>query len=158
MTFDKTRRKRSGMILITVGVTAFLCILFFLIFGSELLLNPNRGFEPQQTMVQKNINESISIPGFEDMRIPAGKTSVPVYLYNPEDNKCYFEISIILSGTNDEIYKSKLVSPGGKLYQIELKRALEKGSYDAVVHYNTYTLEDYTATNGANVPFKLIVE
>jgi len=159
MTFNKAKRKKTGMIFITVGITALSCVILFLLFGNTLLLNTtNREFEPEQTTAQQNVNESISIPGFETMTIPAGETSVSAYFYNPENNNCYFEISIILSDMGEEIYKSKLVSPGQKLYQIELSEALEKGIYDAMIHYSAYALSDYSDMNGANVPFTLIVE
>lgn len=159
MVFSKLNGKKIGLVLVTIGGTMLLCIIFFLVFGSGLLLNPGRDMEPHQTLApQQDIDDSISIPGFEDMKIPAGKTSVSTYLYNPEDNKCYFEISILLTDTNEEIYKSKLVSPGQKLYQIELTKALEKGQYDAILHYSTFSLENQADLNGANVPFKLIVE
>jgi hypothetical protein len=156
--FDKPKRKKAGIILVTIGITALLCIIFFLVFGSKLLLNPGKEFETIQTIGQKTMeNESISIPGFESMTIPAGKTLVSANLYNPESNACYFEISIILKSTEEEIYKSKLISPGNHLYQIELSKPLQKGTYDAIVHYDTFTLDGQTPLNGANVPFKLIV-
>ncbi|MDR1914567.1 MAG: hypothetical protein LBQ68_08830 [Clostridiales bacterium] len=160
--FNSLKRKKTGIVFITIGVTALICVILFLIFGSKLLLNPNREFEPEQisdtSTPLQGPNNSITIPGFETLTIPAGKTSVSAYLYNPEENICYFEISILLTDTNTEIYKSKLVSPGQKLYQIELNQALKKGTYDAVVHYSTYALSDYADMNGANVPFTLIVE
>lgn len=175
MTFDKTTRKLMEAVFVGAGVTLLLCLGFFLIFGNAFqntqaplpafLLSENepgleqeREFEKQQTFTQQNASESIAIPGFEKMKIPAGQTTVPAYLYNPENNKCYFEIALLLADSKEEIYKSKLVRPGQKLYEIELNRAMEKGDYDAVVHYSTYALADYADMNGANVPFTLSVE
>jgi hypothetical protein len=155
---NHTTRKRIGIILIAVGVTALLCCGLFLLFGGKLLINPGQEIEPwQDPFEQISVNESISIPGFESMAIPAGKTTVPATFYNPEENKCYFEISIVLSDTKEEIYKSKLIEPGNRLYQITLNRALARGDYDAVIHYNAYTLTDQQDLNGANVPFTLVV-
>ena len=162
MAFTKQKRKITGIILITVGVTALLCIGCFMAFGGDLLVNqPSvlEELEPEQVPLAgpAKAGESISIPGFERMTIPAGEKTVPATLYNPEGNECYFKISIILSASSEEIYASKLISPGQRLYQIELSRALEAGTYSAVLHYNAYTLTDQKDLNGANVPFELVV-
>lgn len=159
MTRDK--RKRLGIILTIAGATALLLTLFFIFFGSKLILNPEHEFEPEQSVVQSLQQldfDSISIPGKESMKIQAEEKSVSVDLYNPEDNKCYFEISILLEdGT--ELYKSKLVKPGQNIYKINLNKELAKGTYNATIHYSTYTMDgNYTPLNGANVPVKLIAE
>lgn len=159
MTRDK--RKRLGIILTIAGATALLITLFFIFFGSNLVLNPNYEFEPEQSVIQSSQQldfDSISIPGKESMEIQANTKSVSVDLYNPEDNKCYFEISILLEdGT--ELYKSKLVKPGQNIYKINLNKELSKGAYNATIHYSTYTMDgNYTPLNGANVPIKLIAE
>lgn len=159
MTLDK--RKRLGIILTIAGATALLVTLFFIFFGSKLLLNPEHEFEPEQSVVQSSQQlgfDSISIPGKESMKIQANAKSVSVDLYNPENNKCYFEISILLEdGT--ELYKSKLVKPGQNIYKINLNKELAKGTYNATIHYSTYTMDgNYTPLNGANVPVKLIAE
>lgn len=112
----------------------------------------------QQAPVSSMVDQStISIPGMESMTIPADTETVSVRLYNPEENPCYFEISITLEdGT--ELYRSKLVSPGQELYEITLNQPLEAGEYSAVLHYSTYSMdESYTPMNGASVPFTLYV-
>lgn len=159
MTRDK--RKRLGIILTIAGATALLVVVFFIFFGSSLVLNPEYEFEPEQSVLQSSQQldfDSISIPGKESIKIQAEEKSVSVDLYNPEDNKCYFEISILLEdGT--ELYKSKLVKPGQNIYKIDLNKELAKGTYDATIHYSTYTMDgNYTPLNGANVPTKLIAE
>lgn len=101
----------------------------------------------------------IEIPGYSEIVIPAGQTTVDVNFYNPETNNVYFEINLILAETEEEIYKSKLLSPGQHLYEIELERALESGQYDMVITYNTYSIdEEYTPKNGATVNCVLVVE
>lgn len=159
MTRDK--RKQLGIILAIAGATELLVTIFFIFFGSKLILNPEYEFEPEQSVVQSSQQldfDSISIPGKESIKIQANAKSVAVDLYNPENNKCYFEISILLEdGT--ELYKSKLVKPGQNIYKINLNKELAKGTYNATIHYRTYTMDgNYTPLNGANVPVKLIAE
>lgn len=158
--FDKDKRKRVGITMIISGGVSLLLILFFIFFGANLLLKPEYRFEEDQsvTTAEKTESDKITIPGFESMTIKAGETKATTHLYNPEDNNCYFEISIILKNSESEIYQSKLIKPGQNLYEIELDRAMSKGTYDAVLHYNTYTTDgSYTPLNGANVPFELVV-
>ena len=100
----------------------------------------------------------ITIPGFDNWTIPTNETLVNCDFYNPDGNSCYFEISIRLSETGTEIYHSRLLRPGQHLYDIELLSPVPAGSYDAVIHYSTYAIEDNSPMNGADVPFRLIAE
>lgn len=153
-----SKKQKIALTAAIIAAVAVVAVILFVIFGSQPTADPNREFEPGQTAGQnKTMADMLSIPGFESMTIEAGQTTVGTKLYNPEDNNCYFEISIVLADTDEEIYKSKLVSPGQTLYEIDLTRALDKGVYEAVVHYSTYALEDYADMNGANVPFELVV-
>lgn len=158
---DAKKRKKLGTVLIVVGVTALICMIFFLIFGGKLLLNPKYQLEPEQNepTVSAASSDSISIPGMESMKIQANSKNITVDLYNPDTNNCYFEISILLDNGEQEIYKSALMKPGQHLYEIEISKALSAGTYEAVLHYNTYSTDgSYTPQNGANVPFTLIAE
>lgn len=160
--FDKEKRKRIGILLIVAGGTALLLTLLFIFFGAKLLLAPGYQFEDDQTLpTVEQLDEAgkITIPGFESMTVKANETKVKTHLYNPESNDCYFEISIRLKNSGSEIYKSKLIKPGQNLYDIELNRGISKGTYDAVLHYSTYTTDgNYSPLNGANIPFELVVE
>lgn len=161
---NKEKRRNIGIILIVAGAAALLVILFFIFFGSKLFLNPSYEFEEDQIAIEtvETVNlsgDSISIPGVDSMTIEAETKKVSVNIYNPENNNCYFEVSIILEDGDKEIYKSKLIKPGQRLYEIELNQQIEKGTYNATLHYNTYTIDgNYTPLNGANIPFKLIAE
>lgn len=211
MNYKKT--KRVGEELIVIGITILLCTLFFIFFGTRLLIDTayltdappadiqsvsdsaddntvDNNTEEKTTASKSAVNNdsknasvsieedttkkmqeeqtksttaaqqaSISIPGVKSIKIPQGSQTANVDLYNPARNNCYFEISIVLKDGNKEIYKSDLVRPGQHIYQIELSQSLKKGEYAAVLHYDTYAMDDnYTELNGANVEFTLIVE
>ena len=56
-------------------------------------------------------NQSISIPGMNGIYLKANQTKQTVDFFNPEENQCYFIISLYLSdGTL--IYKSDYIEPG----------------------------------------------
>jgi hypothetical protein len=215
LNYKKT--KRVGEELIVIGITILLCTLFFIFFGTRLLIDTayledtpqndttsvsdsentdntdnTDNIEEETTTMSSVANDdnsksisvsieeesttkkmqeaqtkstttiqqaSISIPGVKSMKISKDSKTASVDLYNPSKNNCYFEISIILKDSNKQIYKSNLVRPGQHIYQIDLSQTLPKGEYTAVLHYDTYAMDDnYTELNGANVEFTLIVE
>lgn len=100
----------------------------------------------------------IKIPGYDSITIRADRTDATVSLVNPENNPCYFEVSIILENTGEVIYKSKKIKPGYAVKQITLNHSLPMGVYDAKVHYDTFSLTDQKPLNGAEVKVKLIAQ
>ncbi|MBE6677934.1 MAG: hypothetical protein E7597_03970 [Ruminococcaceae bacterium] len=100
--------------------------------------------------------DSISIPGFEKMTIPANQKTVPCDIFNPEYNPCYFVAVITLDG-GAEIYRSGLIAPGKAIYQLTLAAPLDKGEYPATLTYYCYSLNDKTELNGATTHFILEV-
>lgn len=147
----------AGYTLIVAGITALICILIFVLLGYHFILKPNIEFEADQTPNTPSAEaDKISIPGFEAWTVDADKTEASANFYNPEKNTCYFVISVILDDTGETIYQSKYIKPGQHLYHVELTRALAAGTYRATLHYNTYSANDLSPMNGADVPFTLI--
>lgn len=159
MTMNKTKKKTmAGYMLIVAGITALICVLLFLCLGYHFFLKPEIEFEADQTKNQTEMQtDNIAIPGFETWTIDAGQTKVSTNFYNPEENTCYFVLSVILDDTGETIYESKYLKPGQHLYEVELEKALKVGTYQATLHYSTYSMLDYTPLNGADVPFSLVV-
>lgn len=148
----------AGYTLIVAGITAIICILVFVFLGYHFILKPSIEFEADQTLNQTvTETDTISIPGFETWTIDAGETKVSTNFYNPEKNTCYFVISVILDDTGETVYESKYIKPGQHLYEVELIKALEAGTYKATLHYSTYSMTDLAPMNGADVPFELVV-
>lgn len=90
----------------------------------------------------------IKIPGFTDLRFKAEELEQAVDFYNPEENKCYFQISIYLS---DEtlIYQSDLITPSETLNKISLLMPLEHGIYrNCILRVDCFSLDDNTPLNG----------
>ena len=80
-----------------------------------------------------------------------------VNLYNPQGNPCYFVISLVLDD-GMVLYQSKMIEPGKALYGITLSRPLAAGEYEAMIMYETYSLDALKPMNGANVKFTLIAK
>ena len=117
------------------------------------------GFEDDQSDVVKKSSSGISIPGWKEITIDAGTTEVYVDFYNPQSNegKVHMTFELKLAGTGEVLYTSRLVRAGDHIKQITLTRALDRGTYDAVLHVQPYTADEtMTPTNNADINLKLI--
>jgi hypothetical protein len=104
-----------------------------------------------------SFGESIEIPGFDQIPLRAGSKTCRIQLYNPENNPCYFRFSIVLDAGGEVLYESGLVSPGFSVDEQELKHGLAAGEYAAHIAVSTYSLEDKSPMNGANVATRIVV-
>lgn len=93
--------------------------------------------------------KSVKIPGYSTIKIPSGTKNVQITLGNPEGNQCYFKFELVVNG--ESLYKSDFVQAGYAVKNIELEKALEKGSYDAVIKITPYSLDKQSQYAGANV-------
>lgn len=106
---------------------------------------------------QKN-TDTIDIPGFDVMNLKAGTTEQSVNLYNPEQNSCYFKMSIILED-NTLLWESNLVEPGKAIYSLTLNQILSTGTYEnCILKYECFAMdEEQTPLNGSEIEFTLNV-
>ena len=111
----------------------------------------------QSTYTGKKNTDTIDIPGFDAITLKAGATTQAVNLYNPEQNTCYFRITLLLAdGT--QLWQSKMIAPGNGLHEIELTQALAEGEYqDAVLKYECFSMDDQTQLNGSDIKLTLKV-
>lgn len=75
----------------------------------------------------KNEN-NITIPAVTGLNMVAGQIQQTVDFYNPETNRCYFQISLYLSD-DTLLYKSDYIEPSEHILDIALNQFLEKGLY-----------------------------
>lgn len=102
--------------------------------------------------------DSIAIPGYPKMYLPAGQTDVDVAFSNPEGNPCYFEFELVLKDTEEVLYASKQVPPGEAITKATMSRALDAGEYPAVIKISTAHIVTQETMNGANVETTLVVQ
>ena len=78
-------------------------------------------------------------------------------LYNPENNACYFRISLLLDG--EALWRSDLLAPGQTAPKQTLSRALAAGEYSAVLKYECFADEAETVPlNGSEIALTLRVQ
>lgn len=107
---------------------------------------------------EKN-DDSIAIPGYEGLTLKAGSKKQDLCLPNPEQNTCYFQITLFLEdGTL--LWQSELIEPGETSKPIVLEKELEEGTYPkAVLHYSCFEMnEELTSLNGAEIKVTLRVK
>ena len=100
---------------------------------------------------------SIAVPGYETLDFNAGKTLQYVNFKNPANNPCKFVLSLSLDdGTT--IWTGEAISPGEEFTRIKLNKALDEGEYAAILHYESFSLQDNTPQNGADIQLTIIVK
>ena len=117
------------------------------------------------------MNPNISIPGYESLEFKAGKEKQSVDFYNPDENTCFFRISLVLKDetdtTNGEegnageetvLWTSDMIEPGEHVKSIKFDKELESGEYAAILKYECFSLKDKTPLNGSNVELMLKVQ
>lgn len=112
----------------------------------------------RDTYTGKKNTDTIDIPGFDGMNLKANTKEQSVNLYNPEQNTCYFQMSLLLpDGT--QLWKSGLVEPGKAVYEITLNQTLEAGEYEnATLKYECFAMdEEQTPLNGSEIKLTLNV-
>ena len=111
-------------------------------------------FEDEQTREVKAPGEmpGIQIPGYTIIPVKADSTEVEIELMNPEANNVYFQITMSLKDSGEQLFQTKLLKPGQHIYKVELSQPLAPGEYNVVIHYDTFSTDgNYTPKNGADL-------
>ncbi len=100
-------------------------------------------------------DKSISIPGMTGLDFKAGQLKQVVDFYNPENNPCYFVISLYLSDCT-LIYQSDYLAPSEHINEINLKQTLQRGLYgNCRLLYNCYSLDTKAKLNSGEVKLEI---
>lgn len=156
--YERTQKQRLPTLL-GVVVSVLLLIIALLIF--KLYNNPttHQGSESLQASspIEKN-PDSIAIPGYEILELQANSSKQTLCLPNPEQNVCYFQISLHMEdGTL--LWESEMIAPGATSKPISLIKPLDKGTYpNAILRYSCFKMDGITPLNGAETKLTLWVK
>lgn len=108
-------------------------VLLFFLFGHGNELESNGViWSGKQNIGKEYFQSSISIPGFNEIYFCSDSLNQKVNLYNPDDNTCTMNFSISMpDGT--VIWEENNIQPGYGLYDIQINKKLEKGTYAGCV-------------------------
>ena len=97
------------------------------------------------------------IPQYDQVSLLADSTKVPMLLYNPADNQCYFIFEIVIANTEEVLYRSNVVAPGKYIDNIIINRKLPIGEYKANLIISAYGMENLNEMDGVTIEFNMIV-
>lgn len=99
--------------------------------------------------------DTISLPGMTEITLQSGQLEQVVDFHNPEDNTCYFVLSLYLSD-DTLIYQSGYLAPGERITEIKLNQTLQRGVYGKCrLVYQCFTLDNKSALNTGVVVLKI---
>lgn len=148
----------------TLGIIAFIVIAVIAVYIPILLNdtannNASSGIKWDGNSITVNRDKPekyIAIPCFTDLIFVANQTSQKVNIYNPEENKCVMNFSIVLSdGT--VIWESDNTHPGYGFHDIKLTKTLSSGTYEARLITRCFTMDKKLELNGSSFKFKINV-
>lgn len=108
-----------------------------------------------QTLPQQAGQQSgTAIPGFDKLAFYADELTQKVNFYNPQENHCYFKMSLFVE--DDLLWQSGYVAPGCGFYEIILNHGIQQGSYNGFLKIECFSY-DGEVLNSAKVHFELMV-
>lgn len=149
-------------------LTAFLTALF--VIGALSGCSGNEGKKEKKDYSNIVENPNIAIPGYASLMFKAEKKEQSVDFFNPEENTCYFHMSLVLKERDEQesenekraqeevvLWTSEYLEPGEHIKSISLDRELDEGDYPAILKYDCFALKDERQLNGSNVELILTV-
>lgn len=98
---------------------------------------------------------NIIIPGMTGIVMKSGQLEQTVDFHNPEQNACYFVLSLYLSD-DTLIYQSDFLAPGEHITEIMLNQALQRGVYGKChLVYECFTLDGKCPLNTGEVVLEI---
>ena len=154
------KKKKGGLawILLILLISVTLFSGFFIVNKNKVDIDPNAGDYSSALKRPDNINNSqILVPAYRKFTIKKGSDTIDTAFFNPEGNPCFFKFTLVEKSTNEILYESKLVPPGKGITPIKINKTFdETGSYDAILKFQSFDLEDTdTEYNGSNISVKL---
>lgn len=153
-------RRHNYFLFILVLLSLFFAGYYFFNQATVTDIDPQAEDYLSQLKRPENIDDSkILIPGYGTFTLTKGSDTINTVLFNPEDNPCFFKFILTDKETGETLYESKLVAPGKGISPIKLVRPFtETGTYEAVLMFQTFDLEDTDiAYNSSNVDVKINV-
>ena len=143
------------------GVVLLAVILVIILLLRSCGAGTGTGTVPTDTTPPKNTldftpagerqDNTITIPGMTGITMKSGQLQQTVDFHNPEQNACYFVLSLYLSD-DTLIYQSDFLAPGEHISEITLNQALQRGVYGKCrLVYECFTLDNKCALNTGEV-------
>lgn len=150
----KFKRKYVIAAVILIMIVAILP-LFFLFGRGDKEKSNGILWNGKQRIETEYKQSSIAIPGFDRIAFQSNSTNQKVNLYNPDTNTCSMDFSIIMQD-NSVLWSENNIQPGYGLYNIQINKKLEKGTYEGC-KFSVRCYRDGVELNGCDITFTLYV-
>ena len=145
--------KQIAWIVLIVAMVVIILLLRSCGAGTETV--PTNTTPPKNTLdftpAGERQDNTITIPGMTGITMKSGQLQQTVDFYNPEQNACYFVLSLYLSD-DTLIYQSDFLAPGEHISEIVLNQVLQRGVYGKCrLVYECFTLDNKCALNTGEV-------
>lgn len=169
---ENNTQKRKEYVAVKKSTIVLLLLLLLLLLAGVLLLfvtlqkdpdgvplDPMSGkYEAPLEVPENTDGQYITIPGLSKIYLKEGSDTAGAALWNPDTNPCYFQYTIVLQETGEEVYESGLIEPGNAVTEVKFDRTFTKGVYPIIIRISSYDLVDYEQPlNGGEVDAELIV-
>lgn len=154
---DKRKRRRIFTIIIAIVILIILILSLRCCRNGTPYNNESEATESKEKTLDFTPAEEhrIKIPATTGINMKAGQLRQTVDFHNPEDNDCYFVLSLYLSD-DTLIYQSDMLAPSEHITEIELLQDLQKGLYrNCRLVYSCFALDGKTKLNGSNVVLEI---
>lgn len=120
--------------------------------------NASVSLDEKLAEMQKEVDEgSIGVAMDTEITLENGNSVAKGNIGNPARNTKSFVISIVMTDTNEEVYRSGLIPPDTYINEMQLNTVLEKGSYPAATYFEVYNEEgEVTGKTGVNITINVL--
>lgn len=152
--------KKNKKYIIIAAVTVILLLIFLLLRSCNCSNHPNGDSSTTESKTLDFIpnnskGDSIIIPAINGMNMKSEQLQQKVDFSNPEENTCYFQISLYLSD-DTLLWQSEYIAPSENITDITLNQKLERGVYqNCRLVYDCFLLDDKSKLNGGEVKLEI---
>lgn len=149
---QKTEKKKTALTALIISLLVLIIVIgivlvFLLMKKNETPAGTNGHIDGAASEWDDNLNAPseiegrILVPGYNGAKMKTGDATLTLRIGNPSENNCYLQATLQLEdGT--VLFESGLLEPGKGYEEVELNQTLEPGSYDAMVHYQGYSMDE----------------
>lgn len=154
----KTRNILGLLAMFLTILTVITLILLPFIMKDPMGLDPNvKDYDPKIELPDNADFDSTIVPGFQEFMLFEDMQEIYMALGNPKTNTCYFQYTVILDSTREELFSTELIPPGKAVTTVKLPRKLKSGIYPITVKIRAFDINDKNSElNGSEVKTKIV--
>lgn len=127
-------------------------------YESDIILDDAESMSDKINAMAKQVADGQIGLELKTMASSANGTDFSCYVGNAAENTYDIYLTITLDDTNEEVYRSGLIPPGGRIEKFTTTKELDEGNYMATLTYNQVKDDHQTVYSQALVEYELAVK